>query len=431
MLLGRDAELQLLDDLVLRARAGTSGVVVVQGEPGSGKTSLLDHFVSSLPDDVAVLRCVGVESEAHLAYAGLAGLFRPVLEFVSLLPPMQRSALASALALEEPQQAGDQLAVAAGGLALLAAAATRKPTVVVIDDVQWLEPSSRFALLFAARRIAKDRLCIVFAVRPDAGIEPLLRGWPHLVLEGLKLDDAKQLMSTVNADISLTAVEGLVEATGGNPLALMEAARGLDQWQITGVRPLGSPLTVGDHLLDAFAVHLDQLSLEGRTAVALAAAEPSGERLLLLSAAEDVGVGLPGFREAVDARLLEETTSTITVRHPLLRSVALQRTDREHLRQMHQALAAHLDEGEAERRAWHLAAATDVPDESVAALVESAADAALVRSDVVRSRGRFRAGRHVESRKGRSRASTLQRRGRRESAGVGGRVVTPGTRSHR
>ena len=382
MLLGRDAELQLLDDLVLRARAGTSGVVVVQGEPGSGKTSLLDHFVSSLPDDVAVLRCVGVESEAHLAYAGLAGLFRPVLEFVSLLPPMQRSALASALALEEPQQAGDQLAVAAGGLALLAAAATRMPTVVVIDDVQWLEPSSRFALLFAARRIAKDRLCMVFAVRPDAGIEPLLRGWPQLVLEGLKLDDAKQLMSTIGVDISLTAVEGLVEATGGNPLALMEAARGLDQWQITGVRPLGSPLTVGDHLQDAFAVHLDQLSLEGRTAVSLAAAEPSGERLLLLSAAEDVGVGLPGFREAVDARLLEETTSTITVRHPLLRSVALQRTDREHLRQMHQALAAHLDEGEAERRAWHLAAATDVPDESVAALMESAAGAALLRSDV-------------------------------------------------
>ncbi len=323
MLMGRDAELHVLNDLVVQARAGSSGVVVVQGEAGSGKTSLLGHFVASLSDDVAVLRCVGVESEAHLAYAGLAGLFRPILECLSLLPPMQRSALASALALEEPQQAGDQLAVAAGGLALLAAAATRMPTVVVIDDVQWLEPSSRFALLFAARRIAKDRLCIVFAVRPDAGIEPLLRGWPHLVLEGLKLDDAKQLMSTLNVDISLAAIEGLVEATGGNPLALMEAARGLDQWQITGVRPLGSPLTVGDHLQAAFAVHLDQLSLEGRTAVALAAAEPSGERLLLLSAARDVGVGLPGFREAVDARLLEETTSTITVRHPLLRSVAL------------------------------------------------------------------------------------------------------------
>ena len=382
MLLGRDAELQLLDDLVLRARAGTSGVVVVQGEPGSGKTSLLDHFVSSLSEDVAVLRCVGVESEAHLAYAGLAGLFRPILEFVPLLPPMQRSALASALALEEAQRAGDQLAVAAGGLALLAVAATHKPTVLVIDDVQWLEPSSLFALLFFARRIANDRLCIVFAARSDAGIDPLLRSWPHLALEGLKLDDAKQLISTLNPGISLAAVEALVRATGGNPLALIEAARGLDQWQITGARPLGSPLTVGDHLETAFAVHLEQLSAEGRTAVALAAAEPSGERLLLLSAGTDVGVGLQGFREAVDGGLLEETTSTITVRHPLLRSVALQRTDRGDLRRMHQALASHLDEGEAERRAWHLAAATDVPDEFVADLVESAADAALVRSDV-------------------------------------------------
>ena len=163
MLLGREAELQKLDELVLRARAGQSGVVVVQGEPGSGKTTLLDHFVASLPEDVTLLRCVGIESEAHLAYAGLAGLFRPILEFIPLLPPMQRSALASALALEGAERGGDQLAVAAGGLALLAAAATRAPTVVVIDDIQWLEPSSRFALLFVARRIASDRLCIVLA----------------------------------------------------------------------------------------------------------------------------------------------------------------------------------------------------------------------------------------------------------------------------
>ena len=96
--------------------AGNGGVVVIKGEPGSGKTSLLDHFVSSLAEDVSVLRCVGVESEAHLAYAGLAGLFRPILEYVPLLPPMQRAALASALALEGVEQGGDQLAVAAGGL---------------------------------------------------------------------------------------------------------------------------------------------------------------------------------------------------------------------------------------------------------------------------------------------------------------------------
>src|ERR1700722_11640460 len=151
MLLGRDAELQALGDLVLRARAGDGGVVVIMGEPGSGKTSLLNHFVSSLAEDVSVLRCVGVESEAHLAYAGLAGLFRPILNLVPLLPPMQRAALASALALEGVEHGGDQLAVAAGGLALLAMAAVESPVVVVIDDAQWLDSSSRFALLFAAR----------------------------------------------------------------------------------------------------------------------------------------------------------------------------------------------------------------------------------------------------------------------------------------
>jgi DNA-binding CsgD family transcriptional regulator len=382
VLLGRDAQLQGLGDLVQRARVGIGGVVVVQGEPGSGKTSLLDHFVSSLSEDVTVLRCVGVESEAHLAYAGLAGLFRPILELVPLLPPMQRSALASALALEGVEQGGDQLAVAAGGLALLAAAAVKTPTVVVIDDVQWLDPSSRFAVLFAARRIANDRLCMVLATRPELSSDAVLGDWPIVSLEGLHLDDAKQLMSTLEADISLAAVHALVDATGGNPLALLEAARGLDQWQMAGVRPVGAPITVGDRLETAFAAHLENLSLEGRMAVALVAAEPSGERSLLLSAAADLGVGLSAFREATAAGLLEDAVSTIAVRHPLLRSIALRRAERRPLQRIHEALAAHLVDGETERRAWHLAAAADAPDEFVAELVEAVALSALARSDV-------------------------------------------------
>jgi DNA-binding CsgD family transcriptional regulator len=381
VLRGRDIELQVLDDLVLRARAGSGGVVVVNGEPGSGKTTLLHHFVSTLPEDVSVLRCLGVEGEAHLAYAGLAGLFRPILEFVPLLPPMQRSAIASALALEK-EHGGDQLAVAAGGLALLTLGATQMPLVVVIDDLQWLDPSSRFAVLFAARRIANDRLCIVLAARPDPSLDSQLGDWSRLSLEGLNVEDAQWLMSTLNVEISTAAVEALVEATGGNPLALWEAAQGLDQWQLAGVRPLGPSITVGDRLETAFGVHLEKLSPEGRMAVALAAAEPSGERHLLLAVAADLGVNISAFHEAADAGLLQETVPTISVRHPLIRSVALQRTERRVLRRMHEALATHLDDGETERRAWHLAAAADAPDEFVAGLVEAVAHIALARSDV-------------------------------------------------
>ena len=135
-----------------------------------------------------------------------------------------------------------------------------------------------------------------------------MRDLPHIVLGGLNLDEAEAAdVDPEHRNCPRSAVAGLVAATGGNPLALIEAAQGLDEWQIAGVRPLGSTLTVGAHLEAAFAVHLEQLSVEGRMAVALAAAEPSGERSLLLSAAADLGVGLPGFREAVEARLLEET----------------------------------------------------------------------------------------------------------------------------
>ncbi len=295
---------------------------------------------------------------------------------------MQRSALSSALALEGGGQGGDQLAVAAGGLALLAAVAADSPTVVVIDDLQWLDPSSRFAIFFVAHRLANDRLCIVFATRPESTIDSLLGDWPSVVLDGLHLDDAKRLMLTLKAGISTATIEALVEATGGNPLALREAARALDEWQLAGIRPLGASITVGDRLEAAFAVHLDSLSFEGRMAVAFAAAEPSGERSVLMSAAADLGVSPSGFREAGDAGLLEETISAITVQHPLLRSVALQRIERNALRRMHQALASHLDERDVERRAWHLAAASNSPDEFVAALVESVAGAALSRSDV-------------------------------------------------
>ena len=254
--------------------------------------------------------------------------------------------------------------------------------MVVIDDVQWLDPSSRFAVLFAARRIANDRLCMVLATRPEPSIDSLLGDWPSVSLEGLDLEDAKQLMSTLEADISAAAVEALVEATGGNPLALMEAARGLDQWQLAGVRPLGASITVGDRLESGLRRPARESQPRGAHGRGTRRRGAVGGAVLAVVCCSRPRRRLSAFREAADAGLLEETVSTITVRHPLLRSVALRRTERSALRRMHEALATHLDEGETERRAWHLAAATDGPDEFVAALVEAVAHAALSRSDV-------------------------------------------------
>ena len=384
VLLGRDAELQVLDDLVLQAPRGTAASLWCKANRAVGRQAC---WISSSRHSPKMSPCSaawGWRAKPIWRMPGWPVCFVLCSSSCRRYPRCNGPRSASALALEGADQGGggDQLAVAAGGLALLAAAANETPTVVVIDDLQWLEPSSRFAVLFAARRITNDRLGIVLAARPGPSIDALLKGLSHIALGGLHLDEATQLMSTLNADISVATVEALVEATGGNPLALMEAARGLDRWQIAGVRPLGASVTVGDHLETAFAVDLEKLSPEGRLAVALAAAEPSGERFLLQSAAADLGVGLSGFREAAEAGLLEETISTITVRHPLLRSVALRRTERRDLRRMHHTLATHLDEGEIERRAWHFAAASDAPDEFVAALVESVAHAALARSDV-------------------------------------------------
>ena len=383
MLVGRERETLVLTELVDATSKGRGGVVALRGEPGSGKSTLLDHVAAAVPPEWTVLRAVGIEDEAHLAFAGLTGLLRPLLALVPELPTIQRSALAAALALGGAERGGDQLAVATGTLALLALAAADGPCVVVIDDLQWLDPSSQFAVLFAARRIGPDHVGMFFAARDGEDNDHLLRGLPQLELGGLGPVDASQLLTAKGIELSAEALRVLVETTGGNPLALIEAARGLDDWQRAGVRPFDVPLTVGARLESVFAARLDALSPTARTAVILTAAEPSGDSWLLMDAAHDLRIGTAAFDEAYQFGFLEKLPSTIRVSHPLLRSTALLRAGRAERARAHRALAEHLrGDGYSERRAWHLAAAADRPDESVASQLESAGAGALSRSDL-------------------------------------------------
>src|SRR5437763_8193339 len=207
----------MLDRLLADARLGRSGVLALVGEPGIGKTALLEHAVASAAG-MRVLRARGIESEAEVPFGGLLELLRPALGVVDQIPKPQADALGGALALR-PARAGDRFAIGAATLSLLAAFAEREPLLLLIDDAQSLDPSSAEALLFAFRRLLADPIAVLIAARSG---EPSLldgSGLPILELEGRGHDDAVELTG-----LPESTARRLHAETGGNPLALLELA---------------------------------------------------------------------------------------------------------------------------------------------------------------------------------------------------------------
>src|SRR3954447_9182233 len=220
MLLGREDERLALDRLLAEAREGHSGVLSLVGEPGIGKTALLEH-AAHCAGDMRVLRARGIQSEAEVPFAGLAELLRPALPALDRIPPPQASALAGALALE-PATAQDRFAVGAATLSLLSAWAEESPVLVIVDDAHRLDAASAEALLFAARRLLADPIAVVLAVREG---EPSLLDGADLRtmrIAGLARADAAELLRQAGAPDD--ALERLYGATAGNPLALLELA---------------------------------------------------------------------------------------------------------------------------------------------------------------------------------------------------------------
>ncbi len=165
VLVGRDRECARIDELLAGALVGESGSLVVRGEPGIGKTALLD-YAAARAVGMELLTTAGVEAEADLAFAGLYGFLRPILGRLSELPELQAEALAGALGLA-PSSGSDRFLASAAVLGLLAEAAEERPLLCLVEDAHWLDTPSAEALAFAARRLRAERVAIVFAVRED------------------------------------------------------------------------------------------------------------------------------------------------------------------------------------------------------------------------------------------------------------------------
>jgi DNA-binding CsgD family transcriptional regulator len=375
MLRGRRDECAGLDGLLEDSRAGRSGVLVLRGEAGIGKTALLEHAIESA-SDVRVLRAVGVESEMELAFAALHVLCAPVDDFVDRLPDAQREALQITFGVCAGA-APDRFLVALATLGLFSEAAQERPLLCVVDDAQWLDRASAQVLGFVARRLLAEPVVMLFAVRE---MTDAFAGLPELLVEGLDdVEARKVLASVIPGRLDDRVVDQFVAEARGNPLALMELPRGLSPVQLAGGFGLPGALSLAGTIEQSFLRRLEVLPESTQRLLLVAAAEPLGDPALLWRAAERLGIA-GAAREPAESAGLIEIDGRVRFRHPLVRSAAYRAGSAQQRRRVHRALAEVIDaETDPDRRAWHLAEATAGPDEDVASELERAAGRAQAR----------------------------------------------------
>jgi DNA-binding CsgD family transcriptional regulator/tetratricopeptide (TPR) repeat protein len=356
----------VLDRFVASVRAGEGRALVVRGEPGVGKTALLD-YLAARASKCLVLRAAGVQSEMELAFAGLHQLCAPMLDHAQALPVPQREALRTAFGLSAGP-VPDRFLVGLAVVGLLSEAAAERPLVCVVDDQQWLDQASAQALGFAARRLAADPVGLVFAARvPGKDVA----GLPELVVEGLSEDDARRLLESVlPGPLDERVRDRVIAETHGNPLALLELPRGLTSAQLMGGFGLGSAVPLDGRIEESFTRQLEALPAQSRRLVQLAAADPTGDPVLVWRAAGRLAIGAGAAGPATEAGLAE-FGARVLFRHPLVRSAAYRSASVQTRQELHGALAEATDPAvDPERRAWHRAEAAPGPDEEVAAELE-------------------------------------------------------------
>ncbi|MFJ9407277.1 AAA family ATPase [Streptomyces sp. NPDC101393] len=373
--MARYAEQLEIDRLVSSAAAGRGGAAVVAGEAGIGKSTLIDTAVEAL-DEFAVLRAAGTEFEQDLLYAALHQLCAPVLEHRLALPAVQRSALEAVFGLGA-QTSPDPLTIGLAVLGLLREVAQGQPVCCVVDDAQWVDDASRQVLVFVARRVATERIAMVFAAR-DVGSVRGLADLPRLSLAGLGDEEARSVLgAAAHTQPDSEVFDRILAEARGNPLALLEFAHHAEPFGVP--RPRRSRAGVVDALEEQFVRRFQRLPEATRPLVVLAAAEPVGDLDLLRRAAKRLGVDTAGLTVAEDAGLLV-LGPRLRFRHPLVRSAVYAAVTPETRRRVHGALAEATASGtDPDRRAWHRAHAVVEADEDVAAELEGSADRARLR----------------------------------------------------
>jgi DNA-binding CsgD family transcriptional regulator len=369
----RRAERGVLDGLIEAMRAGESRVLVVHGEAGVGKTALLE-YLADRASRCRILRVVGVQSEMELAFAGLHQLCAPLLDQLRVLPGPQREALRAAFGMSAGP-APDRFLVGLASLGLLAEAAAERPVLCLVDDAQWLDRASAQVLAFVARRLGAESVGLVFSARVADGELAIL---PGLEVKGLPERDARALLdAALTGPVDARVREQIVAETQGNPLALLELPRSSTPIHLAG--GFGLPGALPGRIEDSFRRRVDALPAQARRLLLLAAADPTGDPVLVWRAAGRLGIDTLAAGPAAEAELAD-FGARVQFRHPLVRSATYRSASAQDRQEAHQALAhATNRQTDPDRRAWHRAQAAAGPDEEVAAELEDSAGRAQAR----------------------------------------------------
>ena len=376
MLRGRIEQVEALDELLADVRAGHSRALVVRGEPGIGKTALLNHAAGTARG-FHVAQGDGVESEMELPYSSLQQLCARMLHRLDRLPPPQRDALSVALGLQSGS-APDRFLVGLAVLGLLSEVAAEQPLLCLIDDAQWLDQTSAQALGFVARRLDTESVAMIFGTRDRAGGH--LAGVAEVTVRGLSAADARVLLaSVIPGRLDESVRDRIIAESGGNPLALLELPHGVTVAELAGGFGVTGPLALTERIEQSFLRRIARLPELTQRLMLVAAAEPVGDPALLWRAAGRLGIGTDAVAPAETDGLLTIGTRVI-FRHPLVRSAVYQAAPIGDRRIAHRALAETTDAGaDPDRRAWHRAQAVSGPDEDIAAELERSAGRAQAR----------------------------------------------------
>jgi len=380
-LVGRNPECSAVDELLRQVTDGASGALVVRGEPGIGKSAILD-YAAKTAGGFLVLAVTGIESEMEVVFSGLQQACAPLAGRLGQLPAPQADALRVAFGLTAATDPPERFLVGLGVLGLLAEAATARPVLCLVDDAQWIDQASLRALGFAARRLQRESVAMIFGAR--AGFEvPELAGLTELTLGGLTEADARALLTAaVPGRLDEQVQDRIVAEAAGNPLALLEFSHEItesgDLAGGFGVSPwVTRPLA--DRVAERFLARVAALPAATRRLLLLAAAEPLGDPGLLRRAGLTFGTNISDLAPAELAGLVR-LGAQVTFRHPLVRSAIYRSAPAVDRQAAHAALAeATVAEHDQDRRAWHRAHATLGPDEAAAADLERSANRALTR----------------------------------------------------
>ena len=378
-LVGRADELGRIRRFITDAARGAGRCLLVVGEPGIGKSSLLAAAPMLAPPDSRIVRFRGAEAESHLAYAAVIDLIEPLLREADVsagLGEAARTALEGLVsgASAAPAGAGTSAAMticrAALG-AVLSAAVGQRCLVMVVDDAHWLDESSAEVLSYVARRIEGERVAMLVGVRSGSASGLTVADAEHLDVTGLSGDATSGLLAPFA--LAGTVAADLHAATAGNPLAVLEIVRALGPDERAARAPLPRLPAPGPAISEAFSRRIAALAEPTRDALAIAAANGSGQVATLHAVLATLGHGADVLDPAAQEQIIVFARETVDFTHPLMRLVSYSSATAARRRRIHGAFAAVLGRADPTRAVWHLAESALGPDDAIAASVEAVA----------------------------------------------------------